>query len=422
MKRITTSIIVFAVINLIALDVNAQNVNIPDANFKAYLVGNTAINTNADTEIQISEATAFSGQIACSNLGITDMTGLEEFTSLTILQCIQNNFATLDVSQNTALTLLNCGNSGLTTLDVSQNLALQHLICDNTALNSIDVSQNSNLLNLKILNNSVTTLDVSQNPLLTYLRIDGNNIGALDLSMNPNLTAMECSGNNLTELNLTNISTSTLTIFDASSNPNLSCIQVDDVAAATAVWTNIDPASSFSLDCSIYVSSITVQGEAGLSAITNQGGTLQMEADVLPLNADDNTYTWSVTNGTGSASININGLLTAITDGTVTVTATANDGSGVTGNTIITISNQSVGIDDLSNIHKLTIYPNPAGNQLYIRTDEKIELITVVDVTGKTIKAITNNDSIDVSNLNGGIYFLQVKTNEGISSKKFLKK
>ena len=33
-----------------------QNVNIPDANFKAYLVGNTAINTNGDAEIQVSEA------------------------------------------------------------------------------------------------------------------------------------------------------------------------------------------------------------------------------------------------------------------------------------------------------------------------------------------------------------------------------
>ena len=40
-----------------------QNVNIPDANFKAYLVGNTDINTNEDSEIQISEANAFSGGI-----------------------------------------------------------------------------------------------------------------------------------------------------------------------------------------------------------------------------------------------------------------------------------------------------------------------------------------------------------------------
>jgi len=30
-----------------------QNVNIPDANFKAYLVGNRAINTNGDTEYKL---------------------------------------------------------------------------------------------------------------------------------------------------------------------------------------------------------------------------------------------------------------------------------------------------------------------------------------------------------------------------------
>ena len=39
-----------------------QNVNIPDANFKAYLVGNTAINTNGDSEIQVSEAIIRSSQ------------------------------------------------------------------------------------------------------------------------------------------------------------------------------------------------------------------------------------------------------------------------------------------------------------------------------------------------------------------------
>ena len=40
-----------------------QNVNIPDSSFKAYLVGNKAINTNRDKEIQISEASAFNDTI-----------------------------------------------------------------------------------------------------------------------------------------------------------------------------------------------------------------------------------------------------------------------------------------------------------------------------------------------------------------------
>ena len=47
-----------------------QNVTIPDANFKAALVANASINTNMDTEIQISEAAAFTGGINVSNSGI----------------------------------------------------------------------------------------------------------------------------------------------------------------------------------------------------------------------------------------------------------------------------------------------------------------------------------------------------------------
>ena len=38
-----------------------QNVYIPAANFKAYMVGNANINTNDDTEIQVSEASACFG-------------------------------------------------------------------------------------------------------------------------------------------------------------------------------------------------------------------------------------------------------------------------------------------------------------------------------------------------------------------------
>jgi hypothetical protein len=62
---------------------NEKIVNIPDANFKAYLVGNTNINTNGDTEIQVSEAAAFNGGINCGWMNIADLTGIEAFTALT---------------------------------------------------------------------------------------------------------------------------------------------------------------------------------------------------------------------------------------------------------------------------------------------------------------------------------------------------
>jgi hypothetical protein len=90
------------------------------------------------------------------------------------------------------------------------------------------------------------------------------------------------------------------------------------------------------------VDSITVTGAGGATTITEKGGTLLMSAYVLPETAIDKTVTWSVaTLDGGTATISATGLLTATGNGTVTVTATANDGTGVTGTLVITISNQT---------------------------------------------------------------------------------
>src|SRR5688572_15779471 len=101
----------------------AQDVIIPDANFKAALVGNTSINTNMDTEIQETEAEAFTGPLNVSTLNISDLTGIEAFTALTNLDCSINSLTNLDLSSNTALTVLKCYFNQLTTLDISANTA-----------------------------------------------------------------------------------------------------------------------------------------------------------------------------------------------------------------------------------------------------------------------------------------------------------
>ena len=91
---------------------------------------------------------------------------------------------------------------------------------------------------------------------------------------------------------------------------------------------------------SIPVTGITVTGAGGATTITTDNGTLQLSAAVFPVNATNKTVTWSMTNGTGQATISTTGLVTAIANGTVTARATANDGSGVSGTLVITISNQ----------------------------------------------------------------------------------
>ena len=114
-------------------------------------------------------------------------------------------------------------------------------------------------------------------------------------------------------------------------------------------------------------------------------------------------------------------MLSALTDGSVTVTATANDGSGITGSVVITISNQSVGINE-NTTQNIRIYPNPATSQLTLNTTEQIQRISILNITGKTVKTIvSNNSTIDVSDLTKGIYFLQIQTGNGIANSKFIK-
>jgi uncharacterized protein YjdB len=79
-----------------------------------------------------------------------------------------------------------------------------------------------------------------------------------------------------------------------------------------------------------------------MAAITTDKGTYQVTAAIQPADATDKSLTWVITNGMGKASVNSSGLVTAVSNGTVTVKASANDGSGISGTLDIIITNQKV--------------------------------------------------------------------------------
>jgi len=78
------------------------------------------------------------------------------------------------------------------------------------------------------------------------------------------------------------------------------------------------------------------------TTISIDKGTYQVTATILPTDATDKTLTWIITNGMGKATVNSTGLVTAVANGTVTVKAAANDGSGISGTLDIVITNQKV--------------------------------------------------------------------------------
>lgn len=238
--------------------VNAQVVNIPDANFKAYLVGNLAINTNGDGDIQVSEATAFTGPINCYTKNIADLRGIEAFVNLKGLYCGDNPLTGIDLSNNTALEILSCYNDGLSSLDVSHNIALKELYCWDNQLGSLDVQSNLALLQLACNGNQLVNLDVSHNTYLTTLSCSSNKLIGLDVSKDTALTSLDCNDNQLTSLNLKNGNNAAMKTVDMQNNPNLMCIQVDDAAKAdaytAATYWQKDTTANYNENCMLSVS------------------------------------------------------------------------------------------------------------------------------------------------------------------------
>ena len=257
-----------------------QNVNIPDANFKAYLVGNSSINTNGDTEIQVSEATAFNGAINCANMNISDLTGIETFTNLTSLNCNYNYLTSLDLSNSTILTELNCKSNDLISIDLSNNLNLSWLDCNDNYLTNLDLNQNLTLIYLDCAYNQLTNLNVNNNIILIEIHCENNQLTSLDVSNNDSLFGFDCEENLLTNLDVSNNtalvyffcsmnqlisldlrngnnnnmlwwdSGSPIPGISVSNNPYLNCINVDDSSYCNSNWlSEMDPQHYYSNNC-----------------------------------------------------------------------------------------------------------------------------------------------------------------------------
>ena len=184
---------------------------IPDAKFEDKLI---ALGIDKDGKNGKVATQSISGitSLNITNSSITDLKGIQDFVALTSLYCSFSELTSLDVSKNVALQILSCASNKLTTLDLSKNVALIYLFCNN---------------------NKLTTLDLSKNVAL--------------ISLN-------CSTNQLNSLNLKNGKNTLITnsSISLSSNPNLSCILVDDINYSNTNWATRKDASAVfsSYDCS----------------------------------------------------------------------------------------------------------------------------------------------------------------------------
>ncbi|WP_298516525.1 LamG-like jellyroll fold domain-containing protein [uncultured Kordia sp.] len=300
---------------------------VPDDNFENYLethddngnivplgsnrsMGNGIANDDHVRTSRISGVTSLN----ISSSMIADITGIEDFAVLEILDFSMNGVGNFDLSNNIALKELYCASNGMSSINIAANANLEILDCSDNSMLTIDVSANINLKELNTADNGITSLVLGSINALKKLNLANNNIPTinfsnlsnvtdldvdnnfdfnsldfspltslvnlnvdqtslsninltnntlletlsinflgsltLDLSNNAALTSLSAETSDITSLNIQNGNNANMTFFDARFN-ELSCIQVDDPTASyLSTWLK-DNFVSFGSNCSM---------------------------------------------------------------------------------------------------------------------------------------------------------------------------
>lgn len=71
---------------------------------------------------------------------------------------------------------------------------------------------------------------------------------------------------------------------------------------------------------------------------------------------------------------------------------------------------------------QISIYPNPVkGNELFVKSNIENLAFTIVNMLGQEVAKGTSASSIDVGNLEAGLYLVQFKVNDQFETRKFIK-
>jgi len=171
----------------------------------------------------------------CSNNQLTNL-NVTQNTKLFSLVCGNNQLTNLDVTNNPTLNVLVFENNQITTIDVSKNLTLTNFNCSQNFLTTLDITNNLNLVNFDCSTNQIDIIDTSKNQLLNNINVIFNLLKELDLSKNTQVTDINCSENNLCRINIKNGNNNTINVFDFSNNPNLNCVVVDNPSSDHSSW------------------------------------------------------------------------------------------------------------------------------------------------------------------------------------------
>jgi hypothetical protein len=274
----------------------------------------------------------------------------------------------LDVSGCSELIYLSCGyynyygdppGNFLTYLDVSKNRKLKILECANNKLSDLDISNNTSLKMLDCCNNQLTGLDVSKNKALLWLHCKDNQMTTLDISENTELEFLDCSNNQIALLEVSG------------------CTNLD--------W----------LDCS-------GNQLRNLNVSTNQNiyrlGIENMET-LYEVCAWITPFPFASTSGSPN----------------VCFQTDCNGDCNI----------EPIGMEEESWSSEIKIYPNPTGDLLHVDSEHPgYHSITITTMNGQLLYSSekkSNNLEIDLSSFQKGIYFITIRSEQFVTTRKLVK-
>ena len=377
-------------------------------------------NNNKLTFLDVSN-NIYLQKLICDNNQLTNL-NLSNTKRLGFLHCKGNNLKALDVSDCSNLDVLNCNENQLTSIDVTKNLKLTRLDCSNNSISTLDLSNNLILYKLSCDDNQLSKLDLSKNYYLYELSCNNNQLPKLDLSNNYRLRELRCSYNKLASLYVTMDN-----IAIVSCSHNLLKYSTFDINTKGLIYLNITPQE------------------------TTQGGSksfyeiIDLSSDFKSKNGGQTYYSWyDKATGLPVTMYAYNGRFIA--------------GSKNAGKTLICkmIGGPRFGTFELEyevTIQKISPFsakslintipenfkliggqenetesiqltPNPVIDILKINTAAKVTSASVYNYAGKEVKRYPRviNNELDLQDLSAGIYIVNLATDQGILSKKIIKK
>ena len=368
-----------ALVNLEWLGCNNTTIRHIDLSDLIHLKSLHVSNSNVET-LNVTGATGIE-ILSCGNNQLSSL-NLSDQVNLKFLDCTQNDLTALDLNGLNKLKVVRCQGNNISNLNLTGAAELLALHCNSNNLQNLDVSHLQKLQFLNCQSNHLSELVVHGLPELTHLDCLANNLTALNLSELPNLEILYCAGNNLSQLDVDQLYS--LKEFSCGLN-QLTFLDVSGLSQL------------YKFDC----------GPNNLSAIHMKG---------IAFNGGENDWLYFA-NNPNSEYVCVDESKIELVRGLAESYQYDN---------LQINSSCTLGINGNDNIETLVVYPNPVNDILNFASDKnrKVRSIAIYNVLGQKIITKDNKaiESVDVSALSSGNYFIKINSDKGSTNAKFAKK